>query len=111
MSDESLIELDPNQKRQYWQQHIEGWQQSGLNQAAYCRQNNLDRHQWTYWKKRLARTDAGVSFVPIKFAHNLPVAIPKPAINLVTVNGYKIEVSAGFDAVTLRLLISVVQAL
>ena len=34
-------ELDPKEKRQFWENHVQAWQQSGLTQAEYCRQNNL----------------------------------------------------------------------
>ena len=36
------------QKRSYWKQHIDSWQQMGLTQVEYCRQNNLKRHQLVY---------------------------------------------------------------
>jgi hypothetical protein len=30
------------QKRSYWKQQIEQWQQTGLSQAEYCRRNNSE---------------------------------------------------------------------
>ncbi|MGZ8152419.1 MAG: IS66 family insertion sequence element accessory protein TnpA, partial [Methylovulum sp.] len=30
-----------------WIQHIEAWQRSGLKQAAYCRQQNLNYHTFS----------------------------------------------------------------
>jgi len=32
---------------QHWIAHIEGWQRSGLSQAAYCRQHNLNANSFT----------------------------------------------------------------
>ena len=32
------------QKRIYWKQHIEHWQQTGLTQAEYCRRHNLKHY-------------------------------------------------------------------
>ena len=32
---------------QHWIVHIEGWQRSGLSQAAYCRQHNLNANSFT----------------------------------------------------------------
>ncbi len=43
----------PQEKRTYWQQHIDQWQQSGLSQIEYCRRNRIKKYQWGYWKKRL----------------------------------------------------------
>ena len=31
----------------YWLNHIEGWQRSGLSQAAYCRQHDLNANSFT----------------------------------------------------------------
>ena len=104
-------EPDPQHKRRIWQEHIERWQHSGLSQVAYCREYELKPHQFTYWKNRFAQTDAGISFVPLRFSQNLPVAVAASTFNLFTPNGYRIEVSTGFDAPTLKHLISAVQSL
>ena len=40
------------QKRIYWKQHIDSWQETGLTQVEYCRRNNLKHHQMVYWKKQ-----------------------------------------------------------
>ena len=34
-------ELDPKEKRQFWEDHVQAWQHSGLTQAEYCRQDDL----------------------------------------------------------------------
>jgi len=44
-----LEELDPKEKRQFWEDHVQAWQHSGLTQAEYCWQNNLKNHRWWYW--------------------------------------------------------------
>ncbi len=31
----------------HWLNHIEGWQRSGLSQAAYCRQHGLNANSFT----------------------------------------------------------------
>ena len=31
----------------HWLNHIEGWQRSGLSQAAYCRQHDLNANSFT----------------------------------------------------------------
>jgi len=33
------------QKRTYWKQHIDSWQETGLTQAEYCRQPGWRRGQ------------------------------------------------------------------
>jgi hypothetical protein len=95
------------QKRTYWKQHIESWQETGLTQAEYCRRNNLKHHQLVYWKKRFLKTETDVSFVPLKLEDLLDIpAQPEGApLCLVINNCFKIEISAGFDAQLLRQLI------
>ena len=48
-------ELDPKDKRKFWEDHIQAWHESGLTQAEYCRQNNLKNHRWWYWRKHVDR--------------------------------------------------------
>jgi len=109
--DNHRAEPDPEQLRQIWKTHIERWKQSGQTQVAYCREHGLRPYQFTYWKKRFGRTDTDISFVPLRFSRNLPVAVTGSTFNLFTQNGFKIQVGTGFDPVALKQLISVVQSL
>ena len=101
------------QKRSYWKQQIEQWQQSGLSQAEYCRRNNLKHHQLVYWKKRFLKTETDVSFVPLKFEDllDLPARSEPASLTLVINNQFKIEIRAGFDRPLLRQLILALQGL
>ena len=101
------------QKRSYWKQHIESWQETGLTQVEYCRQHNLKHHQLVYWKKRFLKTETDVSFVPLKLEDLLDIP-PQPAcasLCLVINNHFKIEIRAGFDAQLLRQLIFALRGL
>jgi hypothetical protein len=109
--DNHQAEPDPEQLRKIWKTHLERWKQSGQTQVAYCREHGLKPHQFTYWKKRFGRTDTDISFIPLRFSRNLPVAVTGSTFNLFTQNGFKIEVGTGFDPVALKQLISVVQSL
>ena len=85
------------QKRSYWNQHIDSWKQTGLTQSEYCRQHNLKHHQLVYWKKRFLKTETNVSFVPIELEDLLDVpAPPKSASLSLVINHYfKIEIRPG----------------
>jgi len=39
-----------------WKKHIEQWKKSGLSQAAYCREHQLDDSQLSYFKRKFAGT-------------------------------------------------------
>ena len=95
------------QKRSYWKQHIDSWQQTGLTQVEYCRQHNLKHHQLVYWKKRFLKTETNVSFVPLKLEDllEIPARQDQSSLTLVISNQFKIQIRAGFDAQLLRQLI------
>jgi hypothetical protein len=95
------------QKRSYWKQHIDSWQETGLTQAEYCRRHNLKHHQLVYWKKRFSHTETGVSFVPLKLDNLLDTPAPptRASLCLVINTHFKLEIRAGFDAQLLRQLI------
>ncbi len=101
--------LDPREKRQFWEKHIQSWRQGGLTQLEYCRQNNLKNHQWWYWRRRFSNSpDPDVTFVPLRFSSS---KISRSGISVVTPNGYRIEIDDGFDFSKLRQLITAVRGL
>jgi hypothetical protein len=101
------------QKRSYWKQHIDSWQQTGLTQVEYCRQHNLKHHQLVYWKKRFLNTETNVSFVPLKLEDllEIPARQDRSSLTLVINNQFKIEIRAGFDAQLLRQLVCALRGL
>ena len=101
------------QKRIYWKQHIDSWQATGLTQTEYCRRHNLKHHQLVYWKKRFLKTEAEVSFVPLKLEDllDIPAQPDQTSLTLVIHNQFKIEIKAGFDAQLLRQLIFALRAM
>ena len=102
-------ELNSKDKRKFWENHIQAWQQSGLTQVEYCRENHLKNHQWWYWRKRISHpSDTDVTFVPLRFSSS---KISQAGIRVVTPNGYRIELDHGFDFSKLRQLITAVRGL
>ncbi len=41
-------------KAALWKLHLDGWRDSGLSQAAYCRQHGLSLSCFGYWRRTLA---------------------------------------------------------
>ncbi len=107
----TISNQDRKQKRQYWQHHINAWQQSGMKQAAYCREHGIKQYQMSYWKNRLSEAEQNVSFVPLQVATNLPVPVNRATLKLHTPNGFCIDVPGNFDPHMLRQLIATVTAL
>jgi hypothetical protein len=56
--------------------HIDQWQQSGLNQKAFCRQINLAYHIFHYWYKRYRMAESKPTLPPsfIKLGISSPSA-------------------------------------
>lgn len=101
-------QVEQEGKRQFWKEQVQQWQESGLSQKEYCRQNNLRDNQLTYWKKRFIRTESSVSLVELKVAGNIfSNHSSRSPLRLNFGNGYQIEVDQGFDPVTLKQLIYV----
>jgi hypothetical protein len=105
----SPLELEPKEKRKFWEAQIQAWQASGVSQAEYCRQNNLKMHQWWYWRKRISHlSDSDITFVPLNLSSD---KMYRSGVNVVTPNGYRIEVDNSFDLSKLRQLVTAVRGL
>ena len=48
-----MITDDQKKLIAFWTTHVEKKQAAGMSRAEYCRNNNLVRHQMTYWERRL----------------------------------------------------------
>jgi len=101
------------QKRSYWKQQIEQWQQTGLSQAEYCRRNNLKHHQLVYWKKRYSNTQTEVSFVPLRLEDllDIPAQSDRAALCLLIDNHFKVEIRDGFEPQLLRQVVAALRGL
>jgi hypothetical protein len=94
------------EKRRYWQGHIEFWQQSGLNQAEYCRRNSLPIKSFGYWKRRNSRSSRGqLNFFPLVLSN--PVVRPgHTSLQLMLQEKrFTIEIKEDFSPTTLKKLI------
>jgi len=52
--------------QQDWQQHINQWHKSALNQAQYCRQHHLKESAFSYHKNKLAHHSKASLLEPVK---------------------------------------------
>ena len=48
------VDHDDEEILEYWQEHVDSWHRSGLTQAAYCREHNLDYKHFCKLKARLS---------------------------------------------------------
>ncbi len=96
------------QKRRFWQGHLEKWQASGCSQVEYCRRNDLRENQLSYWKKKIVpEKNPCLVELPIgQFVSAAPRS-PLSPIYVVIDQTYRIEVHKGFDADTLAQVVEV----
>ena len=93
---------------------IEMWQESGLSQYAWCKQNHLSRNTFKYWlnkyrsDKKRATTVAPKAFVPVEFStpdsKELPIRVTQD-ITITYANGTKVICPGNVEINQLRALI------
>ncbi len=76
----------------FWQRHIGHWQKTEQSQSAYCRDQDLNYHRFTYWRRKFALQTTPArqaiqrsGFVPVKScssaAHqNLTATLPNGVV-------------------------------
>ncbi|MES9818626.1 MAG: hypothetical protein ABW155_18470 [Candidatus Thiodiazotropha sp.] len=105
-------------KRDFWLQHINAWQDSGLSQTEYVRQHNLSPKSFGYYRRRYFQSQPA-EMDESKNTFLLPVQLEdesetlsenQGSIFLTTPDGYRIELSSGFNADALQRVIQVLEA-
>jgi hypothetical protein len=110
---EDYQQYDTHQKREFWKNHVERWQQSGLSQRAYCRKYALKADHFYYWRRRILNQQGTgpVSFLPVALPENFSSCQKTTAIRIHSPNGFIIELDRPHDAQDLQQLVSMVAAL
>lgn len=106
---EHVDHQNAQQRRNFWEHHLEHWQQSGLSQLAYCRKHQLKPHQFYYWRRRILKPQSDVSFLPV----TLPADTPRKSqiVRILMPNGFALELEGRAEPKQLERLVTVVAAL
>jgi hypothetical protein len=99
--------IECEEKRTYWEGMLCRWETSGLSQIEFCRRNDLNRHRFHYWKRRIRKSAQAVPFVELGGLPNLSEGYgPKGAtLGLILEERFRIEIPDDFNPVTLEQLI------
>lgn len=92
----------------YWKSHIDQWSESGLTQTEYCKQNDLSRDRFTYWKTKFKKKNLPVEFVQMAPEH---MNINQPGLKLNIGSGLQIEIPDGFSRNTLEQVLMTLRVL
>jgi len=100
--------------RNIWKHHFESWKNSGLSQAAYCRQHKLKTYGFQYWKKRFKPNQAPIcptKLLPVKISSfdNLEPASGSSGIWLRITDRYIVQLGVEFNSSTLSKLIDILE--
>ena len=110
---EDYQQYNSHQKREFWKNHVEQWQQGGLSQRAYCRKHALNVGHFYYWRRRiLDQQGAGaISFLPVAMPENFSNRQKITAVRIHAPNGFIVELDKPQDPQDVRELVSMVAAL
>lgn len=106
---EDIGQHDFQPKRNFWENQIERWQQSGLSQRAYCHNNHLKPDQFYYWRRRILTSRPEVSFLPVSLSDD-PIQHPL-SVRILLPNGCAIELEGQDEPGRLKQLLAMVAAL
>ncbi len=98
-------------KKGYWSRHIENWSNSDLTQVEYCRQNNLNRYTFSYWKSKLNKTQTFRPLLPVSVrpdTTSVNSSFPS-GVSLSFNDSFHVRLEVGFNCDTLSRLIDVLE--
>jgi transposase len=111
-------------KERLWRRLIEQWQRSGLTARDFCAQRGVSEPSFYAWRRTIRQRDqqgrrppgrngAGRTgpkrvFVPVQVVSTAPTAVAA-ALEIVLGQGRLVRVPPGFDAMTLRQLLTVLE--
>ncbi len=99
---------DPR-KEQQWRRWIHQWQLSGLSVRAFCARHHLAQPSFYAWRREIQQRDAVAdTLVPVQLVPDDEPSGPS-TFEVVLVGGRTLRVAPGFDAVTLRQLLAVLE--
>ena len=111
---EQDIKVASVRREQYWQEQMTGWKASGLKQMQYCREHQLSKHAFVYWKLKLLGKDASpATLVPVSANQlkHMRHGDGSAPIRLAVGERYHIEIRPGFNAQTLQEILGVLERL
>ena len=97
------------QKERQWRHRIDQWRVSGLSVRAFCARHGLATASFYNWRRVLERRAMErPAFVPVQVVADV-VPAQASALELVLTDGRTVRVAPGFDAATLRQLLTVLE--
>src|SRR4051794_23258575 len=98
------------QKERQWRRRIAQWRTSGLSVRDFCARHGLATPSFYAWRRTLQQRAAAAApaFVAVQVVADAPPA-PASVLELVLADGRIVRVAPGFDAATLRQLLTALE--
>ena len=97
-------EMANRQTSEFWQQHLEAWQRSGLTQVAYCASHGLRIKSFGRWRTKTRETlqasNSLLTLIPISVATPLSLGV----VQIHSPGGWRVELPAVSTAMLADLL-------
>jgi transposase len=97
-------------KRPFWLAHLAAWEKSGSTQTAYCREHNLSRDAFGWWRRKFRERPAAELPVLVQVPTESPrLAVPVDdfsGLRLVLPRDMRLEISRWFDPATLSRVVT-----
>ena len=96
--------------REEWAVRIARWERSGLTRAQFAARERLNARTLSFWKWKLrAAVSARPAARAVSFVELVGTTPSGSPLELVLQAGYRISVAPGFDAATLRTLLTALE--
>ena len=94
-------------RKKFWEDQVKAWEESGLSQAEYCREKNINKGLFSKWKiKLLKAAENKLVEIPIELKNGY---FKSDDIELVIKDQYKIKVHSDFNPAALKRLIKAIE--
>ena len=107
MPDSTVEEKLAGSARDQWRERIAEQARSGLSIKQFCQDRGIAQHAFYAWRRRLRETG------PVRFAlvdRGGGPHVPECTLELTLLNGERLRIGAGVDAVTLRAVLEALRA-
>lgn len=113
MTDKTLLKSGKREAKQsYWKQLIQNWRDSGLTQVQFCKENQLKKPTFMYWKSKFdQKEDAPTTLLPVSILPDRVSLSPQSSsgVSLSIGNRFTIHLESRFDTGTLSDLIELLE--
>jgi hypothetical protein len=102
-----LVTISSNENQLIWEERLSEQGSSGLTQQQWCEENNINLHNFRYWKRRLSTIHQEAS-IPQRFVAISSISSQAKTPLQISIGKLSVEIREGVD---LSLLDDVIKVL